>query len=73
MSKDFHEEFHEIFNDGVIPGPYEPIFWLNDDRFKFKVDPRIKSVEFVPDEKEPDKGRVCIRVDGLSGVESTKE
>lgn len=54
-------EFEEILGDGVLPGPYEPIFWLNDDRFKFKVDPDIKSAEFAPEGSSPTKGAVVTR------------
>lgn len=66
MSKEF--QFEEILKDGLLgEGQYVgEVFCLMDpDRFKFKVDPRIKSVEAVPVEGERTKCMIVTRVHGI--------
>lgn len=69
MSKAFLDDYANKLLE-VHEQPGEVFCWPDPEHFKFKIDPRIKSIEFKPIEGEPTKVMMITRVNGISGEES---
>jgi hypothetical protein len=69
MSREFLDDYANKLLE-VHEQPGEVLFWLNDDRLKFKIDPRITSVEFKPIEGEPTKVMMVVTSRDLKGATS---
>lgn len=67
MSKEFLDDYANKLLE-VHEQPGEVFCWLNSDRFKFKIDPRIQSVEIKTVDGEPTKAVMIITTKTPQGV-----